>query len=91
VGVGGAIYFFFADTGVWGGASTINRTTDAGKTWYAKASSTGQICKIQFVNGSTGYALSTTQGLYKTTDRGMTWAKTGTRHRVPIKECTLLI
>ena len=77
-GNGGAVYFFSADTGVWGGYSNIYRTTDGGKSWVSKGTPTGQIVKIQFVNGNSGYALSTTQGLYKTTDRGLTWIKSGT-------------
>jgi photosystem II stability/assembly factor-like uncharacterized protein len=75
VAAGSAVDFF-----VWDGGTTLNASHDAGITWSTITPNVNikdNLVSIQFVNATTGWAVSSDAAshyqLYKTTDGGLTW------------------
>ena len=68
-----AIYFKDSLNG-WAGGSSLNRTTDGGKTWIVQLNLSSGIYKIQFVDALHGWMLSAGE-IYKTFDGGLSWVK----------------
>jgi photosystem II stability/assembly factor-like uncharacterized protein len=62
---------FAVTRGSSGGA--VYRTTDAGQTWFQRATSPENLKAVWFFDAATGYAVGENNTVLKTTDGGETW------------------
>lgn len=71
------VHYVNATTGwVVGSKGTIQKTTDAGKSWSTTADDTlGTLSSVYFRTPAEGYIGSSSRKLYKTTDGGATWTR----------------
>lgn len=80
-----ALYFINALTGFFKTNRNIKRTTDGGVTWQTQTSlstSNGNSA-IAFLNSTTGFTVSGSSPMYRTTDAGLNWTMIGPGNLYP--------
>lgn len=60
-------------TGHWQQTTLVNRSTDGGGTWAAQTTAIGTVNGLDYVQGTPWAWASTSSGIWKTSDNGVTW------------------
>lgn len=70
----GTTHFIDANTG-FAGSFYFWKTTNGGSNWTKVVSDAGNYTDICFINSSTGWVVSNSNGILRTTDNGNSWTK----------------